>query len=233
MSAKVVSVANRKGGVGKTTLTLSLAEGLAALKKQSPIVRPLELHNSTFSVLMTGGIPRADERTFGGEGKTIVDLIEDRSRRRSHRARASFYISKDVLDHEPGKAISLLSGDRRLLGIERRLLSKPSSSLSHVTVLLEEVVDSIIAEQSEFFDVIIFDCPPGFSLVTDVALRRSDLVMLPTSPTLLASQGILAYVQCLTEDLQVADAASKTHVFLTRQIERKHLLRSKNSFAPS
>jgi cellulose biosynthesis protein BcsQ len=77
------------------------------------------------------------------------------------------------------------------------------------------VVDTLIGEHSDLFDVIIFDCPPGFSLATDAALSRADLVVLPTCPTMLASQGIQAYVRYLEDDLSIADAASKTRVFLT------------------
>ena len=42
MPASIVAVANRKGEVGKTTLTLSLAEGLAALKQKRVLVVDLD-----------------------------------------------------------------------------------------------------------------------------------------------------------------------------------------------
>lgn len=45
MAAHVVAIANRKGGVGKTTLTLSLAEGLAALKHKRVLVVDLDPTN--------------------------------------------------------------------------------------------------------------------------------------------------------------------------------------------
>lgn len=210
MGAKIVSVANRKGGVGKTTLTLSLAEGLAALKKKRVLVVDLD-SQINISVLITGGLAPAD--VPWKRGKTIVDLVDQRAS--DSRTRPSFFISRDVLDHEPGKAVSLLSGDRRLLGIERRLLSRPETTFQHVNALLCEVVNDIIDEQAEYFDVIMFDCPPGFSLITDIALKRSDLILLPTAPTMLASQGIQEYVKYLQDDLEMVDTPSKTHVFLT------------------
>ena len=210
MRAKVISIANRKGGVGKTTLTLSLAEGLAALKKKRVLVVDLD-SQINISMLITGGLAPTD--VPWKRGKTIVDLLDQRAT--DPQTRPSFFISRDVIDHEPGKAVSLLSGDHRLLGIERRLLSRPATSFQHVNSLFCDVVEDIIEEQAKNFDVIMFDCPPGFSLITDIALKRSDLILLPTAPTMLASQGIQAYVKYLQDDLQMADAPTKTHVFLT------------------
>jgi cellulose biosynthesis protein BcsQ len=210
MTAKVVSVANRKGGVGKTTLTLSLAEGLAALKNKRVLVVDLD-SQLNISVLMTGGTSSAN--VPWNMGLTIVDFIEKRSAEPT--TRASFYISQNVLDHTPGKAVSLLSGDKRLLGLERRLLSKPAASLAKISNFLSDVIDTIVEEQTEFFDLIIFDCPPGFSIITDAALKRSDLILLPTAPTMLASQGIIGYIEYLTNDLQMSDASANTFVFLT------------------
>ena len=56
MAAHVVAIANRKGGVGKTTLTLSLAEGLAAVKSKRVLIVDLDsqINVSTFVV---GGTP--------------------------------------------------------------------------------------------------------------------------------------------------------------------------------
>lgn len=210
MTARVVSVANRKGGVGKTTVTLSLAEGLAALKNKRVLVVDLD-SQLNISILMTGGVASAN--VPWNRGATIVNLIEKRSV--DPNARASFYISQNVLDHTPGQAISLLSGDKRLLGLERRLLSRPAASIAKISDFLSDVIGSIIEEQAQFFDLIIFDCPPGFSIITDAALKRSDLILLPTAPTMLASQGIIGYIEYLKDDLQMVDASAKTYVFLT------------------
>jgi cellulose biosynthesis protein BcsQ len=98
--------------------------------------------------------------------------------------------------------------------------------------LMGSTINTLIEEHDNFFDVIIFDCPPGFSLVTDAALSRADLVILPTSPTMLASQGIQAYVHHLEDDINIVDASLKTHVFLTMtgrtnaSVEFENLIRS-------
>ena len=210
MCAKIVSVANRKGGVGKTTLALSLAEGMAALKKKRVLIVDLD-SQINISTLVSGGVSPAN--VPWKRSKTIVDFIEQRAT--DPYCKASFFISRDLLNHEPGETVSLISGSPALLGIERRLLSRPMVSFSQVDTMLCDVIDTIIEEQSTFFDLIIFDCPPGFSLITDVAIRRSDLVLLPTAPTMLATQGILAYVKYLHDELRVPDASAKTHVFLT------------------
>jgi cellulose biosynthesis protein BcsQ len=210
MAARIVAIANRKGGVGKTTLTMSLAEGLAALQQKRVLVVDLD-PQINLSMLVVGGTPA--NQVPWKTGKSVVDLIEKRAT--NGQSRTDLFICKDILDHEPGKAVSLLSGDPRLLGLERRLLVRPAASIEKVLQLMGAVVDALISQHSALFDVIIFDCPPGFSLVTDAALSRADVVVLPTSPTMLATQGVQAYVRYLEDDLNMADAASKTYVFLT------------------
>jgi chromosome partitioning protein len=210
MAAHVVAVANRKGGVGKTTLTLSLAEGLAAVKQKRVLIVDLD-PQINISTLVVGGTPA--NKVPWKTGKSIVDLIEKRAS--NGQSRTDIFICKDILDHTPGKAVSLLSGDPRLMGLERRLLVRPGTTIETVFQLMDSTINTVIEEHGGFFDVIVFDCPPGFSLVTDAALSRADVVIVPTSPTMLASQGIQAYVHHLEDDLNIADASSKTHVFLS------------------
>jgi cellulose biosynthesis protein BcsQ len=210
MSAKVVAIANRKGGVGKTTLGLSLAEGLAALKNRRILVVDLD-SQINMSTLVVGGTP-VDQVPWK-TGKSIVDLIEKKAS--NAQTKTSFFICRDVLDHQPGRAVSLLSGDPRLMGLERRLLVRPNTTVEKVLALMGKVIDDVLAEHADHYDVILFDCPPGFSMATEAALARADLVILPTAPTMLATQGIQAYVHHLENDLNIADAAARTRVFLT------------------
>ena len=210
MVARIIAVANRKGGVGKTTLTLSFAEGLAALKKARVLVVDLDAQINVSTLIMGG---KARSEVPWKTNKTIVDLIEKSTA--DGPISTDLFICKDVLDHTPGETVSLLSGDPRLMGLERRLLVRPKASIDKVMQLIGDVIDTLIEEHDDFYHYIIFDCPPGFSLTTDAALRRADMVVLPTSPTNLASQGIQAYVQYLQDDLSIPDAASRTWVFLT------------------
>jgi chromosome partitioning protein len=57
MRAKIAAVASMKGGVGKTTVTISLAEGSAALKNKRVLVIDLDPQINA-STLLTGGIPK-------------------------------------------------------------------------------------------------------------------------------------------------------------------------------
>ena len=55
MAARVAAVASMKGGVGKTTMTLSLAEGSAALRNKRVLVVDLDPQINA-STLLTGGM---------------------------------------------------------------------------------------------------------------------------------------------------------------------------------
>src|SRR5262249_4126047 len=152
MVARIVAVANRKGGVGKTTLSLSLAEGLAALKDQRVLVVDLD-PQINISSLILGGTPA--NRVPWKTGKSVVDLVEKRAT--NGQTNTGFFICKDILPHEPGNAVSLLSGDPRLMGLERRLLVRPNSSIEKVLQLMGNVIDALIEEHRKLFHVIIFD----------------------------------------------------------------------------
>jgi cellulose biosynthesis protein BcsQ len=210
MVARVISIANRKGGVGKTTFALSIAEGLAALKNKRVLVVDLD-PQVNISTLIVGGWS-ADHVPWR-TGKTILRLLEDRATQPG--TKVSFHISQDVIDHVPGKTVSLLSGDPDLMGYERRLLQRTNGALNSVERHLEETIEAILEEEGTHYGAILFDCPPGFSLITDVVLKRSEIVILPTAPTMLGSQGVQAYVKYLEGDLGIDDARSKTFVFLS------------------
>jgi cellulose biosynthesis protein BcsQ len=68
----------------------------------------------------------------------------------------------------------------------------------------------MLAALGPTFGLIIFDCPPGISLICEAVLHRADLIVVPVSPTRLATQGIEAYHSYLSDDIGIHDLQEKT-----------------------
>ena len=187
MTASVFSVANMKGGVGKTTISVALAQQFA---KSAPGVRVLLVDldaqaNASFwlcgDVVLTALIE---------QGKTIDAFLEDSIV--LGRARAlEDYVHATI---KPGLSVIPSSPELRI--IEREIivfLSRRKRNLLEV----ERVVAALLTEQLESlkaaFDVIVFDCAPGISSFTEAALRSSDVVVVPTVPDFISNLGLEAF----------------------------------------
>ena len=75
----VVSIYNNKGGVGKSTLTVGIAEFLASNRKKKVLIIDLDAQASSSSALL-GRTPLAEAIQ---NRKTIADLIDEIARTRS------------------------------------------------------------------------------------------------------------------------------------------------------
>jgi cellulose biosynthesis protein BcsQ len=211
MGAFVVAIASMKGGVGKTTLTISLAEGLAALKGKRVLVVDLDPQINT-SILLTGHLPPTD--VPWKQKMSIRHLLEKRLS--EGRAHPDHHVHKDAMIFGDGKTVSLLSGDYGLRVFERRLLVQPNQTMqSAMECVHDAVVDVLGDDHIRQYDLVIFDCPPGFSLLTEAALKQCDVVIVPTAPNYLGVQGLNAFVEYLEEELTISAAADRTYVFLT------------------
>jgi cellulose biosynthesis protein BcsQ len=209
MAASVVAIASMKGGVGKTTLALSTAEGSAALLGKRVLVIDLDPQINA-STLLTGALPKHD--VPWKQKMSIRDYLEGRATRGDPSDR---FIKKDLMEFTERGTVSLLSGDYEMRSYERAILAKPGQTIKKAAALAQEAVDAIIEEQRNAFDLILFDCPPGFSLITEAALAQADLILLPTSPTHLGTQGLIAFVKYLEEELSIEAARDRIFVCLT------------------
>ena len=111
--------------------------------------------------------------------------------------------------------LDLLPADFTHRKLERLLarVSKPA-----------RVVANLIATVRRDYDLVILDCPAGFSLLTEGVLAASDLIVVPTIPTVLS----LRMVAALLEWAGRTEASSAVTPFLSMVDRRKTLHRRFN-----
>ncbi|MEQ1718954.1 MAG: AAA family ATPase [Hyphomicrobium sp.] len=212
MPVKVVAIANRKGGVGKTTIAISFAEGLAALKRKRVLVVDLDGQYNA-SELLSGALPvgkRPHERK-----KTIVQVIEAVGKGQT--PNVGHFITEDIVDMKPGATVSLLAGSDKSGEVERDHLAAEDNTFKKVQKIMDDVIECICEQEKDNYAVIIFDCPPGFSMITESALRRADAIVVPVTPTYLGSEGARSFIQFVRDKVKVVHAIDRSWVFVNMQ----------------
>lgn len=157
---RIVAVANQKGGVGKTTTTVSLAAALAIAERPVLIVDADPQANSTRAL----GFP--DDR----ERRSLYDSLCD-----------DVPVDRLLLQSPDLPHLQILPADQNLVGAEVELVSQDGREYR-----LRKALDPV----RERFDRIFIDCPPSLSLLTVNALAAADAVMIPVQCEYLALEGI-------------------------------------------
>ena len=162
--ARIIALANQKGGVTKTTSTLALG---AALADRSQRVLLVDLDPQA-SLTSAAGVDTA-------EGDETV-----------YTAMASYMRSGDAPHLDGGvrhvaDGLDLLPASIELAGAEMELMNVGRR---------EYVLGEVLGIVKGRYDVIIIDCPPSLSLLTVNALTVADEVLIPVVPDYLASRGL-------------------------------------------
>ena len=185
---KIISVINYKGGVGKTTLTASLAAYLATQKQKRILLMDMDAQCSlTFSFVNPANWRRLHE----GKSKTLKDWYF------GLRGEGNPESLMGLMQKSQTKHLSLVPSHLDLLDVDMELAAylaatlKPDKHrLRYVTVLgsLRGQLQAI-AERDEF-DLALLDCPPNFNLVTQTAILASDGILIPVRPNPLSVFGV-------------------------------------------
>jgi chromosome partitioning protein len=158
--ARVLAIANQKGGVGKTTTALNLAASLAAAERRTLLIDGDPQGNATSGIGLGKG-------TFGA---TVYDVLLGGTSLRDATLRAVQFDRLDVVPATPdlaGAEVELVSMENR----ERRL------------------VEPLATVRTEY-DYVLIDCPPSLGLITVNMLAAADALLIPVQCEYYALEGL-------------------------------------------
>lgn len=147
---KIIAVSNEKGGVAKTTTTISLGAALAELGHR---VLLADLDAQANLTLAFGFEP-------GEADHTSSEIMLDNAPLLSAR------LATDV------ENLDLIPSNSRMETCEQFLPVR-----TNYTTILQRAIAS---ETNLPYDYILFDCPPALGTITQNALAASDLLLIPT-----------------------------------------------------
>jgi cellulose biosynthesis protein BcsQ len=180
--ALYLAIANRKGGVGKSSVSVMLAYALSVWGGKRVLVIDVDSQCNA-SMILLGGRGWRDARNAR---RTIADYFTDFFKGRD--ASPSQYLVSGVGDvtdsagrHPP---LDLLTGSLMLDDVQGDFFldMAGNSMVSDVMTGLRGRFESLLRRCEASYDVVILDCAPGLSFATLAAISTADRVIVPFRP---------------------------------------------------
>lgn len=185
---KVVSIINHKGGVGKTTLTANLGAGLAARGKR---VLLLDLDSqASLTISFFTQNEWAEELLPTRTIKHWYDGIDDDAKLDSPESLiTSPQRVNRRLKHSAG-AVDIIAGHRDLADVDTELASRLLGDPGRFADLHGRLRKGLAHKALAEYDLVLIDCAPNFGLIAKNAVAASDMLLIPTKPDYLSTNGI-------------------------------------------
>jgi len=196
---RIISLANQKGGVGKTTTAINLGTALAAIGERVLIVDLDPQGNASTGL----GIDRRDRRA-----STYDVLTGEVSLRESvvPTAVPRLFIAPSTMD---------LSGLELELGHTRDRAFRLRNAI--------EALNTNVSPEADFTYVLI-DCPPSLNLLTVNAMAASDAILVPLQCEFFALEGLSQLLQTVEQVRSTLNPELSIHgIVLTMYDSRNNL----------
>jgi chromosome partitioning protein len=190
-STHVLSFINLKGGVGKTTTAVAVAELLAQEDRKHVLLVDLDPQtNATVTVISEEQWSEMDR-----DGRTIAQIFADKiNGHEAPKFDIEQAIARRVSTINDGIArLDLLPSSIRLIDLQDRI---PMIALSgNFTANPLEILKNALQPVIDRYDYVIIDCPPSLGTVTKNGLRISTGYIIPTIPDIVSTWGIYQIVE--------------------------------------
>ncbi len=162
---KIISIANQKGGCGKTTLAVNIAATLSRLGNNTLLIDLDPKAHATFAL---GYNEKSSER------------------------RTSYDIFRGQFDGTPVKFEELIISDRENFSFipANMMLSAAEINLGNVNGAATIISKTLADPFFESFDYVVIDSPPSFGFLTLNSMCAADMILVPMDLSYFSFNGI-------------------------------------------
>jgi chromosome partitioning protein len=191
---KVVAVFSAKGGVGKSTTVMALAEALSGFQGKKVLVIDADPQTNV-SLMMTPmreGLPESLRNKcwdFAQQNKrTLVDFFVSACRNAAPGAvDCTNYVIRSVSDVREARSVDLIPGNMELALFESAFIEVGGQKK------LAAAVDALLQMARSTHDVVLIDCSPGLSALTLSWLEHVDVLLPPVTPNYLGIRSLAVF----------------------------------------
>jgi len=158
--ARIIAIANQKGGVGKTTTAINLGASLAVAEQRTLVIDIDPQGNSSSGV----GVEPQDRV------RTIYDILVN-----------AHPVEECILEDVHFEHLDLIPSTRDLVGAEIELVDRGGR---------ETILRDALRSVRDRYDYILVDCPPSLGLLTLNTLTAADSVLIPIQCEFYALEGL-------------------------------------------
>ena len=206
---RTIAIVNQKGGCGKTTISINLANALAELGQRTLLV---DMDPQSHCAV---GLAVPEDQIE----QSIYDVLISKSRNEPVKLTEILWQINDNLELAPA-GIDLSAFEQQMVGIQDR----------------ENCLKEVLDEMDDEFDFVIIDCPPAVSLLTFNAISAVSEVIVPVETGYFALHGLSKQLETLNIISERAKQAIKVRVLasmydIRTKMAREVLAELKNHFA--
>jgi chromosome partitioning protein len=199
--AKVISVSNQKGGVGKTTTSVNLGAGLALFHRKKVLLVDMDAQGHIGTSL----------HHLASNGDGIGQVLTARNGS-----------VMDVIVPTDVPQLDMTLSDHSLLEAESQLAGK---------IGREFILRKALTRARTYYDFILIDCPPNLGNLTVNAYVASDYLLIPCDLSALALEGMEGMLEVVdTVNFRLNHPLKLLGVLPTR-VDRRNLLMNEAVFA--